>query len=170
MSWSSLLTNTPKLNKESGTISVNREALLDEVRSLVMRMGFSLLDLRETQQKAERLIRFAIFKTEGVSVGDCARVTLAVRDFILMHHPEEDLRVEVSSPGAERIFKSLDDYKLFVMRKVQLTLKSGEVLQIMYKGLDEASSQPVFIQSKAGIETEFVVAMADIAKCRLVLE
>jgi ribosome maturation factor RimP len=149
---------------------VNKEELLDEVRSLVMRMGFSLLDLRETQQKTERLIRFAIFKAEGVSVGDCARVTLAVRDFILMHHPEEDIRVEVSSPGAERILKSMDDYKLFVMRKVQLTLKSGEVLQLMYKGLDEASSQPVFIQTKAGVDKELIVPLVEIGKCRLVLE
>ena len=136
---------------------MNKGELLDEVRSFVMHMGFSLLDLRETQQKADRLIRFAIFKPDGVSVGDCARVTLAVRDFVLMHHPEEDICIEVSSPGAERIFKSMDDYRLFVMRKVQLTLKSGEVLQLKYKGLDEASNQPVFIQSIAGSEKEFIV-------------
>lgn len=149
---------------------MNKEDLLEEIRSFVMHMGFCLLDLRETQQKADRIIRFAIFKHEGVSVGDCARVTLAVRDFILMHHPEDDIRVEVSSPGAERIFKSIDDYRLFVMRKVQLTLKNGEVLQLTYKGLDEASGQPVFVQRKAGVEEELKVPFVDIGKCRLVLE
>jgi ribosome maturation factor RimP len=84
--------------------------------------------------------------------------------------PKKTSAWEVSSPGAERIFKSIDDYKLFVMRKVQLTLKSGEVLQLRYKGLDEASNQPVFIQGIAGAEKEFVVPLVEIGKCRLVLE
>ena len=56
------------------------------------------------------------------------------------------------------------------MRKVQLTLNNGEVIQLLYKGLNEASGQPVFVQRKAGIEEELEVPFVDIGKCRLVLE
>ncbi len=147
---------------------MKKGGLLEEIRTFVMNMGYRLLDLRETRHRSDRVIRFAIYRPEGISVGDCARVTLAVRDFVFMLENDDDIRVEVSSPGAERVFRGPDDYEVFVDRKVQLTLKSGRVERWWYRGLDEEGQ--VLFSEKPDSADMIKVLMVDIGKCRLVLE
>ncbi len=166
-SISSISIHNPESSKVS--LSLKTGELLEEIRTFVQGMGFRLLDLRETNHHPDRLIRFALFKASGVSIGDCARVTLAVRDFIFSLTEDDNIRVEVSSPGAERILKTADDYELFVNRKVQLTLKNGDVHKLLYVRMDE-SGNAVFKRLPPGEESEWFVSMTDIGRCRLILE
>ncbi len=143
--------------------------MLEEVRTFVVNMGYRLLDLREVHFKSDRIIRFAVYKPEGVSVGDCARITMAVRDFLFLLDGGEDMRVEVSSPGAERVFKSLDDYEIFTHRKVHLTLKTGKAMKCWYLGLNE-EGKAKFAENPDQEKNLMTVALDEIGKCRLTLE
>ncbi len=148
---------------------MKKGGLLKEVRSFVENMGYRLLDLKEVHFKSDKIIRFAVYKPEGVSVGDCARITMAVRDFLFLLDESEDYRVEVSSPGAERVFKSLDDYEIFANRKVHLTLKTGKTMKCLYLGLDE-DGRAKFALDPQKPDSFMVVALDEIGKCRLTLE
>jgi ribosome maturation factor RimP len=87
--------------------------------------GLELVDVELFRAGKRRVLRIYIGKREGVSVDDCANVsrelgTLLDADNVMQ---DETYVLEVSSPGLDRPFKTLKDYRRNVGRFVRATLR-----------------------------------------------
>ncbi|MCR4399235.1 MAG: ribosome maturation factor RimP [Firmicutes bacterium] len=95
------------------------------VRPIVEDMGLSLVEASFGRAGPTWVLRVVIFKPSGVDLDDCEAVSRRVSD-ALDRADIIDRRyvLEVSSPGLERVFKSEDEYRIFVGRKVTLVTRS----------------------------------------------
>src|SRR3954466_11367912 len=87
--------------------------------------GLELVDVEIFRAGKRRVLRIYIGKREGVTVSDCAHVSrelgvLLDADNVMQ---DEAYVLEVSSPGLDRPFKSVQDYRRNVGRFVRATLR-----------------------------------------------
>jgi ribosome maturation factor RimP len=84
-----------------------------------------LVDVEIFRAGKRRVVRIYIGKRDGVTVADCAHVSrelgvLLDADNVMQ---DENYVLEVSSPGLDRPFKTLKDYRRNVGRFVRATLR-----------------------------------------------
>jgi ribosome maturation factor RimP len=106
----------------------NREAVLVRVNEIVESVGRLLgVDIVEVQLLgggASRVLRIYIDKADGVTHGDCEKVSREVgalmdaEDIIA----DTNYTLEVSSPGVERKLGKLNDFERFAGQKAKLSL------------------------------------------------
>lgn len=87
-------------------------------------LGFELVDVELSARG--RLIRVFIDKPEaqrGVDVEDCATVSNQLTRLFLVENVDYD-RLEVSSPGLDRVLKKDKDYLRFVGSEVQVKVRT----------------------------------------------
>ena len=91
--------------------------LIDTLSSLASKVaisaGLELVDVEIFRAGKRRIVRIYIGKRGGISVEDCAKVsrdlgTLLDADNVMQ---DDNYVLEVSSPGLDRPFKTLADYK-----------------------------------------------------------
>jgi len=87
--------------------------------------GLDLVDVEIFRAGRRRVLRIYVGKRDGVSVGDCAKVsrelgTLMDADNVMA---DENYVLEVSSPGLDRPFKTLKDYRRNLGRFVRVSTR-----------------------------------------------
>ncbi len=145
---------------------MNKKTLMEYIQSFVLKTGYTPLDMKISVKNDTLRIAFSIFK-QGVdiSLDDCSKVTLIVRDFLnMLLGIEADFIVDVSSPGADRKLKSWQEYSMFQEKKVRIVLKDGHTVEAILKGTIEPDQVVYCCENE-----ENVVSYDDIASCRLVL-
>jgi ribosome maturation factor RimP len=101
--------------------SVDLDLLQEIVDDVVTTCGFSLVDLKLGGTPNRYIVRIHIYRREGVGVEDCATVSRELATVL----EEKNLftskyTLEVSSPGADRILESKEEFELFIGREVKL--------------------------------------------------
>ncbi len=98
------------------------EKLLEEtIDDVVTTSGFSLVDLKINSTRNRSTVRVYMYRPEGVGVDDCARISRELEEVIsnLNIFPSR-YTIEVSSPGAERVLKSKEEFDVFIGRAVKV--------------------------------------------------
>lgn len=89
--------------------------LEDKIKVLVESLGFDLYDVLTLKENENQILRICITKnmeSKSVSLDDCQEVSLALSPLLDVEMPDfEKYYLEVSSPGIERILKTLAHYK-----------------------------------------------------------
>ncbi len=89
---------------------------------LIDEMGLELVEI-QFRQESGWVLRIFVDGKEGVSVGNCASISRQVGTYLEV---EDIIRhaytLEVSSPGAERPLKRLEDFVRFSGKKVRVKL------------------------------------------------
>jgi ribosome maturation factor RimP len=147
---------------------MNKEAIKESIELFVFDFGYVPLDLRVLLDHGSYRIHFSIFKKSSVTLADCSRVTLAVKDFLINLLGCDDFMLDVSSPGAERILKSPLDYSLFEGKKIKIWLHSGTEIKGILKGFKADTGEIRY--SDVDGTSEHDVLMVDVSKCQLTLE
>jgi ribosome maturation factor RimP len=99
----------------------------DLVRPTLAQCGVELFDAQWDGRTAPRTLRLVIDSAAGVSLDDCERVSTAVAAVLDVHDPiPEAYLLEVSSPGAERPLRDLDDWRRHVGRRVNIRYRNGD--------------------------------------------
>lgn len=145
---------------------MNKKTLMEYIQSFVIKTGYTPLDMKISVKNDTLRIAFSIFK-QGVdiSLDDCSKVTLIVRDFLnMLLGIEADFIVDVSSPGADRKLKTWQEYSMFQEKKVRIVLKDGYTVEAILKGTIEPDQVVYCCENE-----ENVVPYDDIVSCRLVL-
>lgn len=147
---------------------MDKDSIKEAIESFVFDFGYVPLNIRLVLNHGSYEVHFSIFKKTSVTLKDCSRVTLAVRDFLIVLLGTDDFTVDVSSPGAERILKSPLEYSLFVGKKARLFLKDGTEFFVLLKSFDVDSSVLTYVELKCLDEKK--VTLHDVNKCQLTLE
>lgn len=85
-----------------------------DYEQLVAGLGYKLVDLQIIHQKSSWLIKAVIYSKTGVGVDDCSKVHRALlsRAEVLLN--SQDIQMEVSSPGLNRVIKNAAEFPAFV--------------------------------------------------------
>jgi ribosome maturation factor RimP len=92
----------------------------------VQRAGFDLVAVEWLSSRSGATLRLSIDKADGVTAGDCGRVTDKVSPLLDEADPISGRYVlEVSSPGIERPVQRLEDFQRFIGFRVKVKLVEG---------------------------------------------
>jgi ribosome maturation factor RimP len=94
------------------------QALIDNVLN---QLGYELVDLEMSNRG--KLLRLFIDKPEGVTIDDCVLVSNQVSNFLAVEHDIDYDRLEVSSPGLDRVLKKVSDFERFSGMKARIKVR-----------------------------------------------
>jgi len=100
-------------------LAIDLEALIEKN---VSKLGYELVDL-EIINRGE-LLRIFIDKPNSITIEDCVGVTNQLKLILTV---EEDIgfdRLEVSSPGTNRVIKKLKDFERFKGEKIKVKTRT----------------------------------------------
>ena len=93
--------------------------VLKLVETTVSGLGYELVDF---ERSGRGLLRVFIDKPDGILVDDCQAVSNQLTRLFLVENVDYD-RLEVSSPGLDRLLKKEADFVRFAGQKAQLKLR-----------------------------------------------
>ena len=145
---------------------MDKKTILVNIQSFVEKAGYLPLDLKLSIRNESLYVSFAIYNSgKDITLEDCSKVTLIVRDFLnMLLGKEADFIVDVSSPGAERRLKSFLEFKLFAGKKARVVLKDGSVVSGIIQGVQKPDVVKLNVDTK-----DVYLSYAEIANCRLLI-
>ncbi|MDR2483121.1 MAG: ribosome assembly cofactor RimP [Treponema sp.] len=81
------------------------EPVFDSLEPVIRGLGMSLVELTVFRSRGSARVRAVVYKAGAVGHEDCARVHRAILPRLELAFPREELFVEVSSPGVDRLIK-----------------------------------------------------------------
>ncbi|MDQ6710720.1 MAG: ribosome maturation factor RimP [Candidatus Dormibacteraeota bacterium] len=135
-------------------------------------LGYELYDLSLTGGGAHPTLRVRIDKPEGVSLDDCERVSKSLGALLDQADPvPTTYDLEVSSPGAERPLRTLEEYRRFVGKRANVRYRTGESERIAEGRLSAVSDNAIELQLRERKGTASVaIPFTDILAARLAVE
>lgn len=151
----------------SGIAAAVEELISPTVREL----GFTLWDVEYVKEGADWYLRITIDSPDGVDLDGCERVHRAIDPLLDEADPIEDsYRLEVCSPGLERVLRTPAHYLACAGQKVEVRLfkpLDGSKRFVGVLAVDEAAEQ-ITLTDDAGKRVEIPRRM--IAKANVYYE
>ena len=99
------------------------ETVFDFLLPVVNGLGFYLWDVEYVKEGSEWYLRVTIDSEDGITIDDCEVVHRAIDPIIDEHDPiENSYRLEVSSPGIERVLRTREHIEAFAGEEVEAKL------------------------------------------------
>ncbi len=84
-------------------------------------LGYEMVDLEISNRG--KLLRLFIDKPDGVNIDDCVLVSNQIGNLLAVEHEIDYDRLEVSSPGMDRVLKKETDFIRFIGERAQIKLR-----------------------------------------------
>ena len=133
-----------------------------DVEPIVSGMGFTLVELRHNRSKNQNHVTLVVYRPDGVGVNECAAISKNLYPRLELIEGLENLQLQVSSPGLDRVLKSRQEYSIFSGRNLKVMLH-GETEWIRGK-LERVEDEEISLST--GEET-ITIALSDIRKAKL---
>ncbi|MCI0530937.1 MAG: ribosome maturation factor RimP [candidate division Zixibacteria bacterium] len=120
------------------------------IKPLAEEAGLEIVETRLLGTGGSSILRVFVDRPEGVSVGECARLSRRISDFL----DSEDIflhryTLEVSSPGLDRPLTSKADFNRKKGERIRLFLKDGEENQKETTGvIDSVENENLVLDSE----------------------
>ena len=114
--------------------------VLDTITQLAQRVceshGLDLVDVEIFRAGRRRMVRVYVGKAGGVTIENCTRVSREISAVVDAENwlGEDDYVLEVSSPGLDRPFKTLADWKRNIGRHVKVTCREKHEGKSLFAG------------------------------------
>ncbi len=132
----------------------------------VTQLGYELVDLEVSNRG--KLLRLFIDKPEGITIDDCVLVSNQLGNVLAVENDIDYDRLEVSSPGLDRILKKESDFLRFVDSKASIKVRMPIEGRKNFVGVLKG-----FADGNVTIEVEgvlFNISLSNVDKARLVPE
>ena len=132
----------------------------------VTQLGYELVDLEVSNRG--KLLRLFIDKPEGITIDDCVLVSNQLGNVLAVENDIDYDRLEVSSPGLDRVLKKEADFMKFVDAKASIKLRMPMEGRKNFVGVLKG-----LVDGNVSIEVEgilFAIPFNNIDKARLVPE
>lgn len=138
------------------------DPLFDLIKPVVQGLGMALVDVSVSRHKGSVQVRTVIYKAGTVGVDDCSQVHRALLPRLELAFPGQDLAVEVSSPGIERVIKDGSELVYYIGRGIKCFRRDiSDWSAGLLKAADETH---LVLQGKDGM---IELVYEDIAKAKL---
>jgi len=140
------------------------------IEPVVSSLGLELVDIELNEMNRKALLRVFIDKEEGVTIDDCTTVSREISALFDVEDPIPRAYVlEVSSPGIDRPFKGLKDYKKQIGKTVRVVTHEPIDKQTFFVGkLEEAGEDSIVLLLPK--DRKIVLPYTNISKARLEVE
>lgn len=95
------------------------DALFDSLEAVVRGLGLSLVEFTVTRHRGSVHIQAVVYKRGIVGVSDCSKAHHAILPRLELAFPDQELYVEVASPGIDRTIKDASEFPTYVGRGVR---------------------------------------------------
>ncbi|TMG15107.1 MAG: ribosome maturation factor RimP [Chloroflexi bacterium] len=135
-------------------------------------LGYELYDLALTGTAGHTTLRVRIDRAEGVTLDDCERVSKSLSALLDQADPlPTRYDLEVSSPGAERPLRNLDEYRRFIGKRSNVRYRIGDSEQVAEGRLMAVSDEAIELQLGEGRHLRTaVIPLTDILAARLAVD
>lgn len=142
------------------------QSLQDLVERSVTQLGFELVDLEISNRGM--LLRVFIDKPDGITIDDCVLVSNQLGNVLAVENDIDYDRLEVSSPGMDRVLKKPADFVRFIGQRANVKLRVPmEARKKLLGVLREIEGDVLSIECDGTI---FKVTLSNIDKARLAPE
>jgi ribosome maturation factor RimP len=149
---------------------------VERVRELIQPtltfLGYELYDITLAGSGGYTTLRVRIDRPEGVTLDDCERVSRSLSALLDTADPlPTRYDLEVSSPGAERPLRTLDEYRRFVGKRANVRYRVGDGERVAEGRLTAVSDEAIELQLRHGkASTTAAILFTDILAARLAVE
>lgn len=98
--------------------AMDLQAIIENVLS---QLGYELVDLEMSNRG--KLLRLFIDKPNGVNIDDCVLVSNQISNYLAVEHDVDYDRLEISSPGLDRVLKKVIDFERFVGMRAKIKVR-----------------------------------------------
>ena len=133
------------------------------IEKLVTQLGYELVDFETVN--GGQILRIFIDKGDLIDIEDCTKVSNHVNNVLSVETEYDYERLEVSSPGLDRVIKKLNDFDRFKGQKVKIKTRFAIENRKNFKGiLSGTKSESIMIE----VDNEsFLIEFDNIDKARL---
>ena len=133
------------------------------IEKLVTQLGYELVDFETVN--GGQILRIYIDKGDLIDIEDCTKVSNHVNNVLSVETDYDYERLEVSSPGLDRVIKKLNDFERFKGQKVKIKTRFAIENRKNFKGiLSGTKSESIMIE----VDNEsFLIEFDNIDKARL---
>ena len=133
------------------------------IEKLVTQLGYELVDFETIN--GGQILRIYIDKGDLIDIEDCTKVSNHVNNVLSVETDYDYERLEVSSPGLDRVIKKLNDFDRFKGQKVKIKTRFAIENRKNFKGiLSGTKSESIMIE----VDNEsFLIEFDNIDKARL---
>jgi ribosome maturation factor RimP len=133
-----------------------------QLEEVLKGLGFWLVELTVSRHRGSVQIRTVIYNGTSISTDDCSKVHRAITPRLELVFPEQDIYLEVSSPGIDRLIKDGNEFTHYMGRGVRCY--RTDISDWTAGILDSADEKGIGIKTKEGaVRLEFDI----IAKAKL---
>jgi ribosome maturation factor RimP len=104
--------------------SLSEEKYFSDASKLVLGLGYVLVELRvfpmKEQVQVKAVITNSVENKEGIGINDCAKVHRVLLPRMEALLSNDNIYMEVTSPGMERTIKNAAEFEFFVGQMVRL--------------------------------------------------
>jgi len=144
-----------KENQEIASLRISLEEVLEGLK-------FRLVELVVSKHRGSVQIKAVIYNGGSIGTDDCSRVHRAITPRLELNFPEQDVYLEVSSPGIDRLIKEGDEFKHYLGKAVRCY--RNDISDWSAGILESAGEKGIVIKTNEGsIELAFEI----IAKAKL---
>ncbi|KAA6226274.1 MULTISPECIES: ribosome maturation factor RimP [unclassified Campylobacter] len=132
-----------------------------DLNALCEELGVKFYDACLLSENGKKIYRVSITKKGGVSLDDCQKVSEVLSPMLDINAPTKDeYFLEVSSPGLERILKTLQHFSLSIGEMVKITTDDKE----QFEGeIISVKDENIIIKNE---EKEFKLLFSSIKKAK----
>jgi ribosome maturation factor RimP len=129
----------------------------------VEQLGYELVDLEMSNRG--KLLRLFVDKPEGITIDDCVLISNQLSNVLAVEHDIDYDRLEVSSPGLDRVLKKASDFERFSGERAQVKLRVPTGTRKNFLGILRGLEQgELLIECDGEVHK---VALSNIDKARL---
>jgi ribosome maturation factor RimP len=103
------------------------------IEKLVTQLGYELVDFETVN--GGQILRIYIDKGDLIDIEDCTKVSNHVNNVLSVETDYDYERLEVSSPGLDRVIKKLNDFDRFKGQKVKIKTRFAIENRKNFKGI-----------------------------------
>ena len=128
-------------------MAIDLEQLINKV---VTQLGYELVDLEIINHG--QLLRVFIDKLDSINIDDCVAVSNQLNHVLSVEEEIVYDRLEVSSPGLDRVIKKLTDYDRFKDERVKIKTRLPILERRNFSGIiKETKGNIIFLESEGSL-------------------